>query len=140
MPILTQLSGNEIYCLAQKGYKAKEFIIGNNIHSLGFHKTIHSEIKGLLGVELRQITQLLKEGRKVAYNRMLENAEIHQGSGIVGVNSKLIFHAGNVEFLSSGSLVEKEGSKEKLQFSTYADGREFYSQLDAIQTHLFCFR
>ena len=54
--------------------------------------------------------------------------------GITGVNSELVQHAGNVEFLSIGSSIHKEGAvgqTETLEFTSSADGQELYCQIDA---------
>jgi hypothetical protein len=36
MAITTGLSGNEIYCLAQKNFNPGNIVVGNSVHSLGF--------------------------------------------------------------------------------------------------------
>ena len=36
MGIMTGLSGNEMYCLALKGYTPGSLVIGNSVYSLGF--------------------------------------------------------------------------------------------------------
>ena len=36
MPIMTGLSGNEIYCLGLKKFAPGELVVGNSVHSLGF--------------------------------------------------------------------------------------------------------
>ncbi len=35
--LMTGLSGNEIYCLAQKGYSPGNIVVGNSVHSLGWY-------------------------------------------------------------------------------------------------------
>ena len=35
MTVTTGLSGNEIFCLAQKGYVPGNIVVGNSVHSLG---------------------------------------------------------------------------------------------------------
>jgi len=52
--------------------------------------------------------------------------------GVTGVTSELIFHTGNIEFLSIGSAVHKDGvNASKLEFTSSADGQELYCQMDA---------
>src|SRR5579871_472673 len=105
----TGLSGNEIYCLAQKNYTAGNIVVGNSIYSLGVIGTIGAGLKAVLGGELEQVTHLIEEGRKTAYERMLSEAAAHNGTGITGVTSELIFHSGYVEFLSIGSVIHANG-------------------------------
>lgn len=131
MAVTTGLSGNEIYCLAEKGYNPGNIVVGNSVHSLGIIRSVGTGLKAMLGGELTQITQLIEDGRKTAYQRMLQEAVNHQATGITGVDSQLIFHGGNVEFLAIGSAIHASGSTPLNKFSTSADGQELYAQLDA---------
>ncbi len=36
MPVMSGLSGNEMYCLGLKGFAPGELVIGNSVYSLGF--------------------------------------------------------------------------------------------------------
>lgn len=131
MAVITGLSGNEIFCLAQKGYNPGNIVVGNSVHSLGILGGLGSGIKAMIGGEISQITSLIEDGRATAYERMLNEAVNHRASGITGVTSELIFHAGNIEFLSIGSTVHAEGFASGTPFSTSADGQELFAQLDA---------
>jgi uncharacterized protein YbjQ (UPF0145 family) len=131
MAILTGLSGNEMFCLHQKGFAPGELVIGNSVYSMGFVGAVGAGFKTMMGGEVGQVTQIIHEGRERALERMTKEAEVHGGIGITGVSSELIWQAGNVEFLSIGSCIHHEGAKsEKLAFSTSADGQELYCQLD----------
>jgi uncharacterized protein YbjQ (UPF0145 family) len=131
MSVTTGLSGNEIFCLGKKGYAPGNIIVGNSVHALGFIGSIGSGMKAILGGEIKQITQLIEEGRETAYQRMLQEAETHDANGITGVTSELIFQGTNIEFLSIGSAVHAKDEKHTSTFSTSADGQELYAQLDA---------
>ena len=129
---MTGLSGNEMFCLHKKGLSAGNIVIGNSVFSLGLLGGIGSSLKTLAGGEVTQVTSIIQEGRQKSYDRMLAEARKEGGIGITGVNSELIQHPGNVEFLSIGSCVHAEGVKtEKFEFSSSADGQELYCQLDA---------
>lgn len=133
----TGLSGNEIYCLDKAGYKAGDIVVGNSVHSLGFGRSIGSTFRAIAGGEVTQYTNLIEEGRAKALERMEEEARNHGSMGISGVTSELIFHGGNIEFLSIGSSLHKKdfdsssGAKETLSFSTSTDGQDLYAQEDA---------
>lgn len=129
MAITTSLSGNEIFCLDLKGYNPGNIVIGNSVHSLGLIGGLGSGVRAMVGGEIAQITSLIEEGRTAAYERMMNEAREHGASGVTGVSSSLIFHSGNIEFLSIGSAVHAQGQN-KL-FSTSADGQDLYAQLDA---------
>lgn len=128
MTTITGLSGNEIFCLAKKGFTPGGIVVGNSVHSLGVLGGLTTGFKSMLGGELEQITGLIEEGRETAYERMMKEAANEDASGVTGVSSELIFHNGTIEFLSIGSVVK---SNEKNNFSTSADGQELYAQLDA---------
>ncbi|STX28695.1 Domain of uncharacterised function (DUF74) [Legionella beliardensis] len=130
MAVITGLSGNEIFCLAQKGFIPGNIVVGNSVHSLGVIGSVGSNLKAMLGGELTQITRLIEEGRETALERMFAEAAAHGATGITGVTSQLIWHDANIEFLSIGSVVKSKNIGLK-PFSTSADGQELYAQLDA---------
>ena len=133
MAIMTGLSGNEMYCLHQKGLTPGNIVIGNSVFSLGFVGSLGSGLRTLAGGEVTQVTSVIHEGRQNALDRMVKEAINHGGVGITGVTNELIQHTGNVEFLSIGSTVHQEGmaASESLAFSSSADGQELYCQMDA---------
>jgi len=132
MSIMTGLSGNEIYCLAQKGIAPGELIIGNSVYSLGFVGGIGAGLQGAFGGEVTQITQIIHEGRAQSYARMVHEALQRKASGISGVTSDLRQFRGNIEFLSVASCLHAKGvAASQRVFSTSGDGQELYCQLDA---------
>src|SRR5580658_4010392 len=132
MAVMTGLSGNEMYCLHQKGLQAGDLVIGNSVFSVGVIGSLGSGLKTLAGGEVTQITSVIHEGRLKSYERMVVEARKHGGIGITGVSNELVLHGGNVEFLSVGSCIHQEGANtEQLAFSSSADGQELYCQIDA---------
>ncbi|MHB2018419.1 MAG: heavy metal-binding domain-containing protein [Candidatus Xenobia bacterium] len=132
MPVMTGLSGNEIYCLHQKGLSPGDLVIGNSVFSMGMLGQLGSGFRTLVGGEVTQVTDVIRDGRGQSLTRMVAEAQKHGGVGITGVSSELVQHAGNIEFLSVGSCVHAEGQRaEKLEFSSSADGQELYCQIDS---------
>jgi uncharacterized protein YbjQ (UPF0145 family) len=132
MAVMTGLSGNEMYCLHQKGLQAGDLVIGNSVFSVGVIGSLGSGLKTLAGGEVTQITSVIHEGRLKSYERMVVEARKHGGIGITGVSNELVLHGSNVEFLSVGSCIHQEGANtEQLAFSSSADGQELYCQIDA---------
>lgn len=132
MPIMTGLSGNEMYCLHLKGFAPGELVIGNSVYAMGFLGSVGAGLKTIGGGEVEQVTHIIHDGRQRALERMVREAEQNGGVGITGVSSELVWQSGNVEFLSVGSCIHHEGRRsEALAFSTSADGQELYCQLDA---------
>src|SRR5258708_3286571 len=97
MAVMTGLSGNEMYCLHQKGLQAGDLVIGNSVFSVGVIGSLGSGLKTLAGGEVTQITSVIHEGRLKSYERMVVEAQRHGGIGITGVNSELVQHGTNVE-------------------------------------------
>jgi uncharacterized protein YbjQ (UPF0145 family) len=131
MAIITGLSGNELFCLREKGYTPGNLVIGNSVFALGMVGSFTASFRTLGGGEIHELTELIREGREMAYMRMIEEARRHVGAGVTGVNSQLIFHESNIEYLSIGSAVHHDGeSNLEKPFSTAANGQELYCQLD----------
>lgn len=133
MAIITGLSGNEIYCLKDKGYEPGNLVIGNSVFALGVVGGIASGLRTLGGGEVHEITSIIKEGRTLAYMRMVEEARRHVGVGVTGVTSQLIYHSANIEYLSIGSTLHGVAGDPPLGshvWSTSANGQELYCQLD----------
>ncbi len=132
MPVMTGLSGNEIFCLNLKGYAPGELVIGNSVFSMGMLGSLAAAGRGFLGGEVTQVTAVIHEGRLEAYQRMVTEAQNRGGVGITGVTNDLrIFH-GNTEFLSVASNLHHRGERpHQPMFTTSANGQELYCQLDA---------
>jgi len=133
MPIITGLSGNELFCLKKKGYEPGNLAIGNSVFALGFIGGLSSSFKLLAGGEIHEVSEIIREGRELSYMRMVEEARVHGATGVTGVTSQLIFHSSNIEYLSIGSGVHKADGISPRQdnlFSTSSNGQELYCQLD----------
>lgn len=120
-----------MYCLHKKGMSPGELVIGNSVYSLGVIGGIGAGLKTLAGGEVEQITHLIHDGRKAALDRMTAWSDLRGAVGITGVSSELVMHSGNIEFLSIGSAVHRDGFEAThLEFTSCADGQELYCQLD----------
>lgn len=126
---LTGLSGNEIYCLKLVGMEPGNLAIGNSVFSIGLLGSLRAGFKGMLGGEVGDFTHMIAEGRQLSLNRLKAEIQGHGGQGATGVSSELVFHPGNVEFLSVGSTVHVE--QENVNFTSSSDGQELYCQMDA---------
>jgi uncharacterized protein YbjQ (UPF0145 family) len=129
--ITSGLSGNEIYCLNEIGFKPGELLVGNSVYSLGLFGSVASGFKSFVGGEIPRVTSLISQGRHNAVTRMEAEASQRKAYGVTGVTSNLIQHPSNIEFLSLGSAVHHAGESEKLTFSSSIDGEELYCNHDA---------
>ena len=128
--LMTGLSGNEIYCLAQKGWSPSDIVLGNSVHSLGFVRGLASGFQTMAGGELDSITQLISDGRHAAIKRMEDEAAKHQANGVTGVVSDLKNVSGMIEFLAVGSAVRSTTHTGPF-FTTACSGQDLYCQIDA---------
>jgi uncharacterized protein YbjQ (UPF0145 family) len=126
---ISGLSGNEIYCMHLKGYQPVGIVVGNSVRSMGFIGGLTSGVRGVIGGEIPEITQIIHQGRQDAYDRMV--AEVKEGAahGAVGVTSELRNLAGNTEYLFVGSSVRHGAANEF--FTSAGDAQELYCHMDA---------
>lgn len=125
------LSGNEMYCAHLLGYLPGDLLVGNSVFSMGLLGGIGSSLRTIAGGEITQYTNMIAEGRRLSLERF--DAELLQtgGSGATGVTSEIIFHPGNVEFLTVGSTIHRADSQAEQNFTTSADAQELFCQWDA---------
>lgn len=130
--LISGMSGNEVYCLAQKGFQPGEIVVGNSVCSMGLGGAIGSFGQTLAGGEIRQVTELIWTGRHAAIQRMEEEARRHGADGVTSVVTELRTLAGYTEFLSQGTGVHAQGGGAggSYVFSSAASGMELYCHLD----------
>src|SRR5215467_6466128 len=104
--LISGLSGNEIYCLAQKGWGPGNIVVGNSVYSLGFVRGLTSGLRTLAGGEIESITELIADGRHAAITRMEKEADHQKAHGLTGVASELKKVSGMIEFLAIGSAIK----------------------------------
>jgi uncharacterized protein YbjQ (UPF0145 family) len=131
-PIMTGLSGNEMFCLNLKGFEPGELLIGNSVHSLGFLGSLGAGLQAAFGGEVTQVTSIISEGRHQSQARLMQEAHRHTADGVTGVTSELRSMQGNVEFLSVASALHNAGAKAgSTMFSSSCNGQELYCLMDA---------
>lgn len=128
---VTGLSGNEIFCLSKLGMSPGQLCVGNSVVALGVMRGIGAGLSTLSGGEVEEITALVHDGRKKAFDRMMEEARRYGGVGLTGVSFDLVNHGSNLEFLTLGSTIHKEGQDDGIKFSSSADAQQLYCQLDS---------
>ena len=126
------MSGNEAYCLHQKGFRPGELVVGNSVCSLGVLGGIGAFGRNLAGGEVENVTSLISEGRHAAIQRMEKEAQKQGAHGVTSVSSELRTLSGYTEFLSQGTSVHADASAGGgAFFSTASSGMELYCHLDA---------
>ncbi len=131
-PMMTGLSGNEMFCLNLKGLAPGELLIGNSVYSLGVLGSIGAGFQAAFGGEVGQVTSIIAEGRHQSQARLMQEAHRHNADGVTGVTSELRTMQGNVEFLSVASGVHNTAANAgRTMFSSSSNGQELYCLMDA---------
>ncbi len=129
--LISGMSGNEVYCLAQKGLFPGEIVVGNSVCSMGFGGGIARFGQTLAGGEITTVTELISAGRHAAIHRMEEEGRGHGAVGVTSVVTELRTLAGYTEFLAQGTSVHTQGGAGGSRlFSSAASGMELYCHLD----------
>ncbi|MHB1865227.1 MAG: heavy metal-binding domain-containing protein [Candidatus Saccharimonadales bacterium] len=124
------ISGNEMYCANLLGYSPGDLLVGNSVFAMGFIGSLRSSVRTFVGGEIATFTNMIAEGRRLSLDRFSKELVNANGVGASGVTSELIFHPGNIEFLTVGSaLCHDQGTPGS--FTTSADVQELFCQWDA---------
>ncbi len=124
------MSGNEMYCSELLGYDPGDLLIGNSVFAMGYIGSIRTGVRSFVGGEVVTITNMIAEGRRLSLDRFDKELIKYDGVGASGVTSDLIFHPGNIEFLTVGSAMCSENGQPG-SFTTSADTQELFCQWDA---------
>jgi uncharacterized protein YbjQ (UPF0145 family) len=124
------LSGNEVYCLARKGWSPGTIVVGNSVQSLGFTGGIASGLKSMAGGEIKNLTELVSDGRHAALTRIKRETKERGAQGLTGVTLELKSLGGLIEFLAIGSAIHNKNYVGPF-FSTACSGQDLYCQIDA---------
>ncbi len=128
--IVSGFSGNEIYCLAEKGWAPGSIVVGNSVQSLGVLGGISSGLRTIAGGEIANLTGLITEGRHAAIDRLEREAQAQGAHGVTGVTSDLKQLSGLREFIAIGSTVRGNAYQGPF-FTTACSGQDLYCQVDA---------
>jgi uncharacterized protein YbjQ (UPF0145 family) len=114
------------------GYRPGNILVGNSVYSMGFIGSLGTGLKTSIGGEVRQFTNMVQEGRRLAFERLNNELVQNQGHGMTGVSNEVIFHGTNIEFLSVGSAIHRfDDAPVTRSFTTAADGQELFCLSDA---------
>jgi uncharacterized protein YbjQ (UPF0145 family) len=128
--VYSGLSGNEMYCLNLVNYRPGNLLVGNSVFSMGILGGLRTLGKGIVGGEVTAFTEMIQEGRRLSFERLKAELSSTGASGATGIDSELVFHGSNAEFLSVGSAIHKIDNP-GAPFTTSFDGQELFSAIDA---------
>jgi uncharacterized protein YbjQ (UPF0145 family) len=113
------------------GYWPGNLLVGNSVYAIGFLGSMLSNIRTAVGGEITQFTNMISEGRRLSLSRLEQELAQVGAHGATGVTSELVFHPGNIEFLSVGSSIYRQDNQAANPVTTSSDGQEFFCQSDA---------
>jgi uncharacterized protein YbjQ (UPF0145 family) len=134
--LVSGLSGHELYCLHQLSYAPGQLTLGNSVVAMGALSSVLSGLSTLGGGEVKQLTELVHDGRKRAIDRMVAEAKAAGGQGLTSVSFEMANYATNLEFVAQGSAIHRtdtslEPAAPATFFATAANGQELFCQQDA---------
>jgi len=92
------------------GKKVKEIIgvvQGSTVQSKHIGRDIAASLKNLVGGELKGYTELLQDARRIAYSRMVEEAESKKADAIISMRMVTsTVGAGSSELMTYGTAVK----------------------------------
>lgn len=72
--IVSGFSGNELYCLAKKGFAPGSIVVGNSVQSLGVVGGLSSGLRTIAGGEISNLTRLITEGSSASRSSSTRSA------------------------------------------------------------------
>eukprot|EP00928_Gymnodinium_smaydae_P031389 TRINITY_DN23048_c0_g1_i2.p1 TRINITY_DN23048_c0_g1~~TRINITY_DN23048_c0_g1_i2.p1 ORF type:complete len:416 (+),score=47.81 TRINITY_DN23048_c0_g1_i2:82-1329(+) len=104
--MVSPLTGNEQYCLHQRGLEPGTFVLGNHIFSLGLLGNIKSFFTSLGGGANATDSNFMQENRNESFGRLVAEARAAGMDGVVNTACQIVHHQGGVlEFLVTGGGV-----------------------------------
>lgn len=125
----TPLSGNALFCLAQKGYQAAELRFGSSVYTEAYLETLGSRHKYPVGQELKEASRVAAEAWQKAFDGLLEQPQA-PGSSLIQVSFFTEYHQGFQEFVAKAAAIQAL-DQQALSFSSAVSGQELYALLDA---------
>lgn len=131
--VFSGLSGNEMYCMDLVGLRPGNLLVGNSVFSMGVLGSLRTLGSTVIGGEVHAFTDMIQQGRKLSFNRLSKELQQNEAVGVTGVDSQLIFHGANAEFLSVGSALHTQKTMTNVDqpFTSSFDGQELFCLMDA---------
>ena len=132
--MLEQLFNHMFKSLKLDKSKVGEIVVGNSVVSIGLAGGIGAMGRTFAGGEVRQITDLISEGRHKAIERMEQEAQRDGAIGVTGVSTKLGRLAGFTEFLSQGTGVHPYQPGGQHRFFSTAASEQYLVSTNLVKT------
>jgi uncharacterized protein YbjQ (UPF0145 family) len=125
----SDLSVDELLCISSVGYEAMGLVLGSSIYHIGWQR-----IRSTRNEELQVISRAMYDARRLAIQRMEQEASAIDADGIVGVRMEITRHewgADLLEFLFIGTAIRARDPAHRrrpdaIPFSSDLSGQDFY--------------
>jgi len=107
-PVTSELTGEELWNLAQLGYGPMRLLLGTSVYSIGFARGIGAMFQGLSRGEVTSITQLIYEARTNCLEHINREAKEIGANGVIGIKV-FIYEIGSslVEVMAIGTAIKR---------------------------------
>ena len=95
----SDLSGQEFWLVADRGYIPVGLVLGNCVYSMGAFRSWLAGLKGAFRGEVQDVSRLMYDARELALSRMQAEADALGADGVVGVDLK-------IEYMNNGEWME----------------------------------
>ncbi len=103
----TTLTAQELYVLERAGYEILNVVIGNIVYSMGLRGLLKTFSRAFTRGEMIDFTQMNRDAREIARNRMLEEAAELGATSVVGVIFETHEYADFLEITAIGTAIKK---------------------------------
>jgi uncharacterized protein YbjQ (UPF0145 family) len=107
-PVTSDLTGEELWGLAQLGYIPMKLLISTSVYSLGAVGGIKAAFQGLLRGEIADLTTLIYDARENVFDRIQREANALGADEVVGIKTYIVeLGSSLVEIFAVGTAIRK---------------------------------
>lgn len=105
----TSADGQELYCQLDCGFRPIRFVFGNVAYSVGIGGGIAGLFKSLVRGEVTQYSDVFNRTRRLALDRIAQEAHACGANSVVGIRTSIIGFAGTQEMMMIGTASHHPG-------------------------------
>jgi uncharacterized protein YbjQ (UPF0145 family) len=107
-PVTSDLTGEELWGMAQLGYMPIKLLISTSVYSLGAIGGIKAAFRSFVKGEIRDLTTLIYDAREHVFDRLKREASAAGAEEVVGIKTYIIELGSNlVEIFAVGTAIRK---------------------------------
>jgi uncharacterized protein YbjQ (UPF0145 family) len=107
-PVTSELTGEELWNLAQLGYAPLRLVLGTSVYALGFTGGVATFFRSLARGEIHPVTRLIYEARENCLDHIHKEAETLGADGVIGTKIYIYeIGSGLVEVMAIGTAIRR---------------------------------